>query len=58
MIARIVGYVMLLVGAIGFVEADPDVKYPAALLGAVGAIVILEGTIAQIVGAIRERNAE
>jgi hypothetical protein len=59
MVARIVGYLMLLAGAVGlFTQSDSDVRYPAAVLGAVGVIAILEGTIAQIVAAVRERNAE
>lgn len=59
MIARSIGYVMVLVGSFGFFTlSDPDAKYPAAMLGIVGVIVVLEGTIAQLVAAIREKDLD
>ena len=49
MIARIVGYILLLVGGAGYISVqDPDVRFPALGLAGVGLVAIIEGAISQI----------
>jgi hypothetical protein len=54
MVARIVGYVLTVIGLIGFVMVnDPDVRYPSLGLAALGIIAVVEGTVSQITKAVR-----
>lgn len=53
MVARVIGYVLLLVGAVGAALDDPDIHYPGVILATVGAVAVIEGAISQIVGTIR-----
>jgi len=49
MIARIVGYVLLLVGLVGNANLrDPDFRLAALGLAGVGLVAIIEGAISQL----------
>ena len=57
MIGRTIGYIMTIGGTAGYLlKNDPDIKYPALLVAIIGAIVIIEATVSQIVKVIRKEE--
>lgn len=56
--ARICGYVMCILGLWGFLSGDVDFQLPGVLLGIGGIIVIIEGTIEQIVKVLKDKKEE
>ena len=48
---------MTIGGTAGYLlKNDPDIKYPALLVAIIGAIVIIEATVSQIVKVIRKEE--
>lgn len=55
MTLSIAAYILLILGLLGWsTVTDPDVRYPAAAMAVLGAILAVEGAVARVIAAVRD----